>query len=129
MTVLHAAYILDVVVTAPIALTMLTADRTLDRGVLHEKMPAERSTRVLLGALWTAILVCLAAGVFLPVTMAPVLLLQLIYKSLWIALFAAPRWATGRRKDVPWRMAGVFAAFIVVYPWIIPWSAMFSPHR
>lgn len=129
MTLLRIGYVVDAIVTAPIALAMLCGHASWVRRLLDEALPDDRSLQVMLGALWTALFVCLVLGAMWPVTMAPVLLLQLIYKSLWMLGYAIPRW-TGRRSGaVSVKVAGLFVAYIAVYPWIIPWSRLFAAAR
>ncbi|MGV3483641.1 MAG: hypothetical protein ACO1RT_04385 [Planctomycetaceae bacterium] len=124
MTLLQIGYVVDAVFTAPVAWVMLFGNDRAAHWLFGDGLPASHSIRTTLGSLWMAILICSAAGVALPLVMAPVLILQLIYKTLWIVLFAIPRWLAGRREEVPLRVAGVFAAYVLVYPWIIPWRSL-----
>lgn len=123
-TVLRVAYLIDAAVTAPIALSALLGSRHLYEALVGERMPSSGSTRTLLGSLWTALLLCLVAGSFRPIAFCPVLVLQLIYKGLWLTLFAIPRWATGRAAEVSWKLAAMFTAYVLIYPWIIPWARL-----
>jgi hypothetical protein len=125
MTVLQLAYLLDVIVSLPAAVTMLMGSETAARWLLGDKLPEERSSRIVLGSLWAAIALCSGAGVFIPVAMAPVLIVQVIYKSLWIGLHAVPCWLRGRSEEVPRPLAGTFLAYVIAYPWVIPWDALF----
>jgi hypothetical protein len=73
-----------------------------------------------------AILVGSALGLCFPVPMAPVLLIQVIYKSTWLLVFVLPRLGTGRRGEVPWGMALTFLVIVASYPWVIPWQQLFA---
>ena len=128
MTLLQIAYLLDIIVSVPVALTPLIGNAATARSLLGEDLPENRSMRSLLAALWMAILLCLVTGLAYPIVMAPILVLQLLYKSLWIVLFAVPRWASGRHDEVSWKLTAIFATYIVVYPWVIPWEALFAAH-
>lgn len=126
MSLLQTAYLLDVIVSIPFALTMLIGNERAAGLLFNERLPESDSIRMVLGTLWTAILVCSLVGVFFPVAMSPILILQVIYKGLWLILFAVPRWLGGRATEVPWRIAGIFLSFVLIYPWVIPWAMLFA---
>ena len=127
MSPLQIGYVLDLAVSLPVALVTLIGSEPAAKRLFREKLPEDPSVRIALGAMWLAIALGSAAGIALPVAMAPVLVLQLVYKGLWILLFALPRWLGGRFAEVPLRTALTFLAFVVVYPWIVPWQAVFAP--
>lgn len=116
MTLLQVAYVLDAAVSFPIALATLAGNESVARVALGEKLPVNSDVHILVGSLWMAIAMCSAAGIFFPLAMAAVLVLQLIYKGLWIVLFVMPRCCTQRSDEVPWRMATMFLGFVIVYP-------------
>lgn len=124
MSLLQIGFIVDAVVTCPFALATLIGSERAAQLLFRGGLPESPSVRTILGSLWAAILLCSVTGVFFPVAMSPVLILQLIYKGLWILLFAVPRWLSGRAAEVPRRIAGIFVAFVLVYPWIIPWTRL-----
>ncbi len=55
--------------------------------------------------------------------MSPLLLIQVVYKSLWLAVFVLPRVVRGRADEVPWGIALTFLVIVVSYPWVIPWAS------
>ena len=84
--------------------------------------PAARVT----GAFWTAIAVISVLGLVYPLALSPVLLIQLVYKGLWLLVVALPLLLSEQRRPMPWGMAGFFLVWVVVLPWVIPWRAMVS---
>lgn len=124
LSLLQIAYLIDAGVTAPIALSTLFGNGVWFTLLTGETLPENADVRTLLGSLWGALLVCLVAGVLFPVAMLPVLFLQFVYKGLWLLLFALPRWMAGRFADVPVRMSGLFAGYLLAYPWVIPWEKL-----
>jgi hypothetical protein len=58
--------------------------------------------------------------------MSVLLLIQVIYKTLWLLVYAMPRILNQRTNEVPWGIASVFFIIIVSYPWIIPWALLFG---
>jgi hypothetical protein len=126
MTLLHIPYVFNIVVLIPTALTTLFGSKAVAGQVFQGKFAESAGLRTILGSLWTAILVCSIAGLFFPMVMSPILILQVIYKSLWVIVYAVPRWCSGRSSEVPWGIAGTFLVIIFAYPWLIPWGTLFA---
>lgn len=118
MTAPHFAYIANIALLLPIAVPTLLRIYRTDQGCF----PESAGWRVLVGSLWTAIMVLSALGLREPLRYSPVLLLQLIYKSLWLVVFALP---LARRREwrlIPSGIAVSFIAIVLIWPWLIPWS-------
>ena len=69
---------------------------------------------------WVSVL-----GLFFPISMSALILVQVIYKTLWLLVYAMPRMLNQRSNEVPWGIASTFLIIIVTYPWIIPWGQLF----
>jgi hypothetical protein len=122
MGYLRLAYAFKLLVLLPIAVPTLLRLYPTDQGKFEESA----GWRVLVGALWTAILVLSALGLYAPLRFSPVLVLQVIYKTLWLLVFVLPLVLKGRSRSVPWGIAGTFLVIILVWPFIIPWGYLFS---
>jgi hypothetical protein len=76
----------------------------------------------LVGALWLAIAFLSLIGVFKPVLMTPVLLLQLFYKASWLV----GAWITAvidKQFDrLPMEMSLFFIVWVFILPFAIPWQ-------
>jgi hypothetical protein len=120
MTCLRLAYAFNLLVLLPIAVPTLLRLYPTDQGKFEESA----GWRVLVGALWTAILRLSALGLYAPLRYSPVLVLQVIYKAVWLLVFALPRVLKGARS-VPWGIAGSFLIIVLVWPFIIPWGYLF----
>lgn len=116
------AYLANVCILVPIAGMTLLGWSDAAQGRFSESP----GWRVLVGALWTGILVLSLLGLRAPLIFSPVLVLQLIYKSLWLLMYAAPRWLSGRGDQVPPGIAVSFVVIVVVWPWLIPWKHLFA---
>jgi hypothetical protein len=123
-TLLRIAFLVDAAVTAPIAWAALTGRTSWLQLLLGDAFDANRSAQRLLGVIWIALFVGLIAGVARPALMAPLLVLQLIYKALWLILAFWFR-GTSDYPDPPLRMAGLFVLYVAIYPWVIPWETLF----
>jgi hypothetical protein len=70
---------------------------------------------------WTAFATLAGLGIFRPLKMLPILLLEIFYKVLWLIIVAYPLWVTGTLSGSP--AEGTTSAFswvilpIVAVPW------------
>jgi hypothetical protein len=112
----------NIVILVPIGFGTLLKPSLTDHGVFAESA----GWRTLVGSLWVAILACSMLGVFWPSTFAWLLVFQVIYKSVWLLGYAAPRVVAGRRQEIPSGIALSFVAIVLIWPWFIPWRQMFA---
>jgi len=118
-------YIFNIVVLIPVALTPFggaAGGRVLFQG----KLPEVAGIRTISGTAWTVTLIGSVIGLFHPVSMSPVLLIQVIYNSLWLGVFVVPLLFRGRGGEVHWGIAGTFLFTVLSYPWVIPWGKVFG---
>jgi hypothetical protein len=79
------------------------------------------------GSLWTSILVCSIAGLFHPIILAQILLLQVILNSVWLVLYVLPRLRNAdSRKEIHWGIVIPFLLIAIIYPLVIPWRVLFA---
>lgn len=123
MNPLLLPYIANIVLLVPVALGSLFNLYSVSKG----HFPESAGWRSLTGSLWTAILVSSVLGLFQPILFSPVLLLQVIYKALWLLVYVAPRIGkTDRRSEIEWGFCIVFVLVVVLYPLVIPWHYLFG---
>jgi len=67
---------------------------------------------------WAALSLLSVLGLRYPLRMLPLLLLQLLYKSIWLIAVALPLWSAGRSTG----LANIFVAGFVADLIVIPWS-------
>ncbi len=122
MTCLRLAYAFNLLVLLPIAVP------TPPAAVPHQsgEIRGERRLAGAGGPLRTVILVLSALGLYAPLRYSLVLVLQVIYKTLWLLVFALPRVVNGRTHSIPWGITGSFIIIVLVWPFIIPWGYLFS---
>lgn len=126
MTPLLLPYIFNIFVLIPIGLLTLLGGEKGGQLACQGKFPESEGFRTILGSLWTAILIGSVLGLFFPITMSALLLIQVIYKTLWLLVYAMPRMLKQRSKEVPWGIALTFLVIVVSYPWVIPWGQLFG---
>ncbi|MEU8225806.1 hypothetical protein [Kribbella sp. NPDC048915] len=78
--------------------------------------------------LLTAMSLLALLGLRYPIQLLPVLVLEVLWKVLWLGLVALPRAVTGT-LDPATQDVIVNCAFIVVIIPTIPWSALLRPYR
>ena len=126
MTLLHLPYIFNIIVLIPIGLLTLLGGEKGGQLACQSKFPESEGFRTILGSLWTAILIGSVLGLFFPITMSALLLIQVIYKTIWLLVYAMPRMLKQGNNEVPWGIASTFLVIIVSYPWVIPWGQLFG---
>jgi hypothetical protein len=118
MNALQIPYAANLAILLPIAVPTILRSHCTDQGCF----PESPGWRVLVGSLWTAIMILSALGLHEPVRFSPVLLLQLIYKSLWLLFYALPMARRGEWRAIPAGITTSFVAIVFAWPWLIPWS-------
>jgi hypothetical protein len=119
-------YIFNIIVLVPIGLMTLLGGERGGQLACQSKFPESEGFRTILGSLWTAILIGSVLGLFFPVTMSALLLIQVIYKALWLLVYSLLRMLNGRSSEVPWGIASTFFVIVLSYPWVIPWGQLFE---
>ena len=119
MSALRMLYLANIIVAGWIGVGSLFFPKNAAVTVFSN---AYQSTAVmrLVGCLWLAIALLSVAGVWRPLIFSPVLLLQLIYKSLWLLVVAFP--AIKNNQPFPAGMAIFFLVWVGVLPFVIPWA-------
>jgi len=115
-------YIANIVILVPVVLGTLFNFFPISGG----HFPESAGWRLLVGSLWASILVGSIFGIFNPVTFSPILLLQVIYKALWLIVYTLPRIIQNDpNREIHWGISIVFVLIVVVYPFLIPWNHLF----
>lgn len=121
MTWLKLVYIANIVVAGWISITSLFFPKAAAVAIFQNAYPSTDVIR-LVGCLWLAIAILSVAGLWRPVTCSPVLLFQVIYKAAWLLLVAIP--AINNKQPYPSAMAIFFLVWVLVLPFVIPWSQL-----
>ena len=118
---LRLAYLANILILVPVCWAMFfgNAMASVFQGTVTDSL----GLRLLVGSHWAAILSASVFGLFMPVLFAPLLLVQIIYKALWLTLFVLPLMLAG--KPAPWGIASIFAAIVLTYPFVL-WRAWSS---
>jgi hypothetical protein len=113
------AYAFNILILVPVCYSMLLGAGVAN--VFEGKVIESEGLRLMVGSLWFGILVASIAGLLWPSFFAPVIIVQVIYKTLWLLIFVLPLLYSG--KAVPVGISSVFAFIAVSYP-LIFWLSL-----
>lgn len=123
MAAIKLMYLANILVAGWISISSLFFPQYAQASVFSGDFAYSEAIR-LVGALWGAIFILSIIGLFFPMKMSLVLLFQLIYKSSWLLFAALP--AILHAQPYPKGMAAFFLAWVIILPFIIPWSYIFG---
>lgn len=121
---LRLAYVANILILVPVVHAMLIGGETTR--VFEDRVADSAGLRIMVGSLWAAILLASIAGLGWPQFFAPVLLIQIVYKALWLVLFVAPAARRTGLTSIPFGISATFLVIVLTYP-VILWFAMRSP--
>jgi hypothetical protein len=121
-TLLRAAYGLNILILVPVVGSLLLSAGGPTVAVFEGKVPESAGLRLLVASLWAAILACSVFGLIAPRAFVGILLLQVIYKSLYLGIFVLPQIRSQGWDAVPWGVSLSFLFIIGLWPGLI-WAA------
>jgi hypothetical protein len=119
MIPLKIIYIANIIVAGWISITSLLSPKKAAMTVFQNAYEPTEVIR-LVGCLWLSIAVLSALGLWRPINFSPILLVQVIYKGTWLLVVALP--AIRNNQAYPSGMAAFFLVWVLVLPFVIPWS-------
>lgn len=93
-------------------------------GVIHQKEPWELMEGVVACMLAAFSALCVL-GLRYPLQMLPLLLWELVWKSIWLGIVAVPRWSAGTMDAATWYTASA-CLWVVIIPFVIPWRYVYA---
>ena len=121
LLLLKIVYVVNVFGAGAVGVLTLFAPALAVKRVFEGKSQQTPSLRIL-GSMWLAISLLSLIGVFKPEQMVVVLLVQLIYKGSWLLVVALPAVMAKKKDDLPMGSVWIFAVYVLVLPFVIPWS-------
>jgi hypothetical protein len=77
---------------------------------------------------WAAFATLAGLGILRPVKMLPIVLLEIFYKALWLALVAYPLWSTGTLAGSPADDTAVKFLWVILPIVAVPWGYVFATY-
>jgi hypothetical protein len=109
--VLRAAYLLLVVGLGLMILPVLISHEPMARGVIPS----------LLAGVWLLAVV----GLRYPLQMLPVLMFELIWKTIWLLAFGLPQWSAGHVPETFSEDIKAIGLGVILMPIVIPWGYVY----
>jgi hypothetical protein len=113
------AYALNVFILTPVLVSMYTDSNGCPVRAFQGTITNSEGLRILVASLWSAILLLSLAGFFWPKFFLPVLMLQVIYKFLFLVTYCLPRLKAREFDEVPVGLSISFLLIVLTYPVII----------
>ena len=98
---------------------------TIWPGIIHHVIagyPTSGATPSLLAA----VSVLAALGIRYPLQMLPVLLFELVWKSIWLIAVAFPLWSANQMDADTWEKVNECLMGWVIFPIVIPWPYVYA---
>ena len=108
---LRAAYLLLVVGLGLMIVPVLIRHEPMARGVIPS----------LLGGVWLLAIV----GLFRPLQMLPLLMFELVWKTIWLCAFGLPQWSAGHVPETFAEDIKAIGLGVILMPIVIPWGYMY----
>ena len=96
--------------------------------VINQFIQQENSWELMDGVvacMLTAFSVLSILGLRYPLQMLPLLLWELVWKSIWLIVVALPLWSAGQMDESTWATAYA-CLMVVIVPFVIPWRFVFT---
>src|SRR5437764_13755554 len=106
--VLRATYLLLVVGLGAMMVPALITHEAMARGVIPS----------LLGAVWLLAFI----GLRYPLQMLPLLMFELVWKTVWLLAFGLPQWSSGQMPPTFTEDFPNIAFGVILMPIVIPWG-------
>ncbi len=119
MIALKIIYVANIIVAGWISITSIFNP---DKSAITVFQNTYQSTEVirLVGCLWFSIAILSILGLWRPISFSPILLVQLIYKGVWILVVVLP--SIKNDETYPTGMALFFLIWVLILPFVIPWN-------
>ena len=93
-------------------------------GIIHHEKPWEPMEGVV-ACMLAAFSALSVLGLRYPLQMLPLLLWELVWKTIWLIVVAVPQWSVGTMDEAT-RSIAVAVLGVVIIPFVIPWRYVFT---
>lgn len=123
---LRLAYGLNILILTPVCSSLYCTKDGQAPAAMQGKYPDSPGLRMLLFSLWSTILFFSTLGLVWPRQLAGLLAFQVVYKTLYLALYAWPKFQQEGVRALPSGLIGSFLLIVIVYP-VILWRSLSPP--
>ena len=125
VTMMKVMYAVAVVGAGCVGIITLLAPKLASQYVFANATQVDAYLRIL-GALWIALGISAVLGFFSPLKFSTVLLIQLIYKSIWVLFVAIPLLFSGNREPGLIFLLVLFTVWIIALLFTVPFHYLFT---
>lgn len=111
----HIPYIANILILLPVVYGMLRAPDGAPVAAFGDIADVP-SLRIMVASLWAGVLMTSVIALFDPLQFWPLLVFQVLYKALFIAVFCLPVWRGTKVRVLPQGPVAVFVIIILVWP-------------
>ncbi|BDC34172.1 hypothetical protein Noda2021_01300 [Candidatus Dependentiae bacterium Noda2021] len=112
-------YIINIIILVPVCYLMFFGNNRESIIVFQRMVKDSLPLRLLVGSMWFSILTCSFLGVMYPHKLVAILLMQWIYKALYILVYVIPNALNKGIKNTALGIAISFAAIVITWPYFI----------
>ncbi|MBX9689956.1 MAG: hypothetical protein K2X27_24815 [Candidatus Obscuribacterales bacterium] len=116
------AYTANIIILVPVLVSMFIDRGTMQIRAFQNQVQNSDGLRLLVASLWSAILLLSLAGLVQPERYIAVLILQVIYKFIYLVVYIVPRARENGLQSVPLGLSLSFAAIVIIWPILISLS-------
>ncbi len=98
---------------------------TIWPGIVQHAIAGDPTPRAT-GSLLAAVSVLAALGIRYPLQMLPLLLFELVWKSIWLVAIALPLWSAHQIDADTQESIVACLMGMVIFPMVIPWAYVFA---
>lgn len=122
---MRLVYVYNILGAGVVGVIVLVAPRFAAKQIFAGTVEPGTVTSIL-GSIWVAVGLASVLGLFFPVQMSAVFLVQFVYKTVWLLGTALPEILEGKVRSVPMVMTVMFVVWVLVLPFVIPFGQLFS---
>ncbi len=124
-TFLQIIYGLNILVAGFVGISSLFFPEVSSAYVFERTLSPNWAQRIL-GGFWLSVALLSILGLFQPLKFSPVLLIQLIYKALWLVVVVMPMLRQGRLNELPMGITWFFLTWVLALLLVLPYDYLFG---
>ncbi len=96
--------------------------------VIHQLIHPDKSWELMEGVvacMLTSFSLLSILGLRYPLQMLPLLLWELVWKTIWLIIVVYPLWSSGQMDDATQANAS-YCLIVLIFPFVIPWRYVFN---
>ena len=122
LNLLQIAYTANLIILVPVLLSMFSDCGAKQIRAFQSQVENSEGLRLLVASLWSAIFLLSIAGLFQPKTFVPLLMLQVLYKLIYLVSYIVPTARARGLHSIPQGLSLSFLLIVIVWPILIALS-------